>query len=133
MKDLRLVSIAAAVISLSIAGCSQETRDQYGAASQQAGQAIKKDTDIAGKEIKKAADNTKVAVDSDLETSKVKAALTSASGLEAKKIDVETDSQTKTITLKGSVPDAKQKAQAETIAKGIGGTEFKVIDNLAIG
>jgi osmotically-inducible protein OsmY len=127
-----LLSLGLVTASLVLNGCSSETRDQYGAASQQAGQAIKKDTEIAGKEIKVAADKTKIAADNLLETTKVKSALGEASGLSTKNIDVDTDSLTKVITLKGSVPDEKQKNQAETIAKGIAGTEFKVVDNLKI-
>ena len=65
-------------------------------------------------------------------TSKVKSALGSAAGLETKGIDVDSDTLLKTITLKGTVSDGKQKAQAETVTKGIAGTEFKVKNEIKI-
>lgn len=150
MKALNITALALA-IGFSIVGCSQAARDQYGAAGQDASQATKETgqaiaTDAkktgeaateaataAGTEMKNAAANTKAASDNALETAKVKSALDTAAGLDTKNLDVDTDTVAKTITLKGSVPDDKQKAQAETVAKGIAGAEFKVVNNLTVG
>lgn len=133
MRTLSITALAGLAMGITLCGCNQETRDQYSAAGQQAGQAVKKDTEIAGKELETAADKAKISADNLLETSKVKSALGSASGLNTRHIDVDTDSKAKTITLSGLVPDQKQKVQAETVAKGIGGSEFKVIDKLIVG
>ena len=47
----------------------------------------------------------------------IKTALIDADNLDAGGIDVDTDGATKTVTLKGHVPTAAQKAAAERIAK----------------
>ena len=66
-------------------------------------------------------------------TPKIKTALHAVSGLDVSKVDVDTDAATNTVTLKGSVPDAKQKNQAEQAAKLAAGTTFKVVNNLTVG
>lgn len=106
---------------LLISGCSREARDQYAAAGERAGKAIATD-----------AEKSKTAADNALETAKVKSALNSAAGLETKNIDVDSDTKVRTITLNGSVPDGKQKVQAETVAKGIAGGEFRVVNKLTV-
>ena len=47
----------------------------------------------------------------------IKTALIDADNLDANDIDVDTNGVTKTVTLKGHVPTAAQKAAAERIAK----------------
>ena len=47
----------------------------------------------------------------------IKAALMAAKGIDASHIDVDTDPETKTVTLKGTVPNAAQKAAAERLAR----------------
>ena len=47
----------------------------------------------------------------------IKTALIDADNLDAGSIDVDTNGDTKTVTLKGHVPTAAQKAAAERIAK----------------
>jgi osmotically-inducible protein OsmY len=51
-----------------------------------------------------------------VQTAKVKAALVADSKVQASGIDVDTSAETRTITLKGHVPSATQKAAAERIA-----------------
>lgn len=150
MKKMSLAALAVAVMGFSLVGCSQEAREQYSEAGQHASQATKdtgkaistdaektgaaaaKEVQAAGTEVKNAAENSKAVADNGLETTKVKSALDTASGLDTKDINVDTDTKAKTITISGSVPDDKQKSQAETVAKGIAGTEFKVINNLKV-
>jgi osmotically-inducible protein OsmY len=117
-----------AVVSLVIIGCSQQARDQYGEAGQDASKAAKQTGQAAVTD----AANTKTAADNTLETTKVTGALNSAAGLETKNINVDSDTKAGTITLNGSVPDEKQKEQAETVARGIAGSEFKVMNNLKV-
>ena len=69
-----------------------------------------------GNEAKEVASN----VGARKQTVDVKAALMVASGLDASHIDVDTDAETKTVTLKGTVPTAAQKAAAERVARDTG-------------
>jgi len=138
-----LLSIGA-IAALLLAGCSQEAKSDMAAAGDAAstaasktGEAVATDASKAGQAVENTAeagaeavkDTAQNAADAAM-TPKVKQALLTASGLETKDINVET--KDKTITLVGSVPDAKQKTQAETVAKGVGGTEFKVVNNLTV-
>ena len=51
------------------------------------------------------------------QTFDVKAALTADTSIDASHIDVDTNGDTRTVTLKGTVPTAAQKAGAERIAR----------------
>lgn len=128
MKTMTMAAIALA-LGCMIAGCSKEAQDQYKSAGEDASSAAKK----TGQAIEIDAGKAKIQADNALEVAKVKGALASASGLESKDISVECDTPSKTITLKGYVPDARQKEQAETVTKGIAGTEFSVVSKLEIG
>jgi len=146
-----LLSFGALAVLL-LAGCSSEAKEDMSQAGASAGEATQKMGDAASKTGEAVATDTKKAGEAVSEAGtaaveatkdaaqnaaeaamspKVKTALLNASGLETKDLNVETAHGT--ITLKGSVPDAKQKAQAETVAKGIAGTEYKVVNQLAIG
>lgn len=57
------------------------------------------------------------AADAAVETMDVKMALTADSRVDASDINVDTDHVTKTVTLRGHVPNAAQKTLAEDIAK----------------
>ena len=138
-----LLSIGA-IAALLLAGCSQQAKEDLSQAGDSAsnaakhtGDAVATDTKKAGEAVTNTAeagveavkDTAENAADATM-TPKVKTALLNAAGLEAKDINVETANNT--ITLKGSVPDAKQKTQAETVTKGIAGTEFKVVNELMV-
>ena len=113
---------------LLLVGCSQSAKDEYKGAGEAAGDA----TSHVSKAVADDTEQAKISADNTLLTSKVKSALGSAAGLETKGIDVDSDTLLKTITLKGTVPDGKQKAQAETVTTGMAGTEFKVVNKLTI-
>ena len=51
------------------------------------------------------------------QTVDIKAALMAAKGIDASHIDVNTDADTKTVTLEGTVPTAAQKTAAESVAR----------------
>ena len=136
-----LLSIGA-IAALLLAGCSQEAKEDMATAGDAAstaaaktGEAVATDTAKAGEAVANTAeagveavkDTAENAADATM-TPKVKQALLTAAGLETKDINVETANNT--ITLKGSVPDEKQKMQAETIAKGVAGSEYKVVNEL---
>ena len=73
------------------------------------------------KEVGKAAAGGAKEVASDVgagkQTVDIEAALMAAKGIDASHIDVDTDANTKTVTLKGTVPTASQKTAAEALAR----------------
>jgi osmotically-inducible protein OsmY len=81
------------------------------------GDDVKDAADKAGSEVADAAKKAGSAIDAGKQTFDVKAALMADSTVDASHIDVDTDAATKTVTLKGSVPTAAQKATAEKIAR----------------
>jgi osmotically-inducible protein OsmY len=66
------------------------------------------------------------------ETMQIKSALMADKSVDASGINVDTNGTTKTVTLKGHVPNAAQKAAAERIAKNKA-PDYKVVYNLTIG
>lgn len=61
----------------------------------------------------------------------VKSALIADGRVDASSINVDTNSQTKTVLLKGSVPSAEQKSQAEAIARDKA-EGYTIVNQLAI-
>lgn len=61
----------------------------------------------------------------------IKTALIDADNLDANNIDVDTNASTKTVTLKGHVSNASQKAAAERIAKEKA-PDYRVVNSLVI-
>ena len=94
----------------------QEGRDA-GAAIKQAGRDVGNAAEKAGEAVAGAAKDVGRAVDAGKQTLDVKTALMADKAIDASRIDVDTDQHTKTVTLKGSVPSAAQKASAERIAR----------------
>jgi osmotically-inducible protein OsmY len=93
-------------------------------AAERSGDALERAGDATADAARDAADATRDAVttagrvaDAAIQTFDVKAALTGDSRVDASNIDVDTDHQTKTVTLKGRVPTAAQKTVAGDIAK----------------
>jgi predicted small secreted protein len=75
----------------------------------------------AGNAVVGAAEQAAPALDAAKQTLDVKTALLADAAIDASKIDVDTDEATKTVTLKGTVPNANQKAAAERIARAKAG------------
>ena len=65
-------------------------------------------------------------------TTSVKSALMADRSVDASKIDVDSDGATKTVTLRGSVPTAAQKASAERIARAKA-DGYTVVNQLTVG
>ena len=61
----------------------------------------------------------------------VKSALIADGRVDASAINVDTNSETKTVVLKGAVPSAEQKATAEAIARDKA-EGYKIINNLTV-
>jgi len=94
----------------------QEGREA-GAAIEEAGRDLGAAAEKAGDAVAGAAKDAGAAVHAGKQTLDVKTALMADKAIDASRIDVDTDEKTKTVTLKGSVPNAAQKASAERIAK----------------
>jgi len=86
----------------------------------------------AEQKTKAAAKDTANAMDGAQQTMQIKTALIEDKSVDASGIDVDTNGTTKTVTLKGHVPNAAQKAAAARIAKSKA-PDYKVVNNLTIG
>lgn len=74
-------------------------------------------TGTAGERAGEAARDTGNRAGAAVETADVKLALATAEGLDASGINVDTDSKTMTVTLKGTVPTTDQRVKAEVVAQ----------------
>lgn len=86
--------------------------------------------DIKG-ETKDTSRDAASATDAAQQTLQIKTALIDADNVDAAGIDVDTDGRTKTVTLKGHVPTAAQKATAERIAKAKA-PSYQVVNQIAV-
>ena len=139
---LTLLGLPAALLSVSLfAACQDTTRGveqdterntaaareegrDYGDAAQRAGERV------AG-EAGQATRSVGGALDAAAQTMQIKTALIDADDLDAASIDVDTSSDTMTVTLKGHVPTAAQKAAAERIAKEKA-PDYRVVNQLEV-
>jgi predicted small secreted protein len=80
---------------------------------------------------KDAATGTAGSLDAAAQTMQIKAAFTADKDVDASGINVDTDGSTKTVTLKGHVPTAAQKAAAERIAKEKA-PDYRVVNRLVV-
>lgn len=136
MRRMKLVSVwtGAVAIAAVAAGCSgqagrtdsEAARDGTSVAGQ-ASDAVKD----AGSAVGDAVRDGGRAADAAVETMDVKTALIADSRIDAGGINVDTDHVTKTVTLKGHVPNAAQRTFAEEIAvkKAVG---YRVENKLTI-
>jgi osmotically-inducible protein OsmY len=108
------------MMALALLGCSQEAKDDAGAAADKAGDAISKTADDA----KKSTDNAMM-------TGKVRSAINTANDVVIEGLNVDTID--KTITLKGKAKDEKSKSTAEEIAKTQAGNDYKIDNQLTVG
>jgi osmotically-inducible protein OsmY len=95
----------------------KEEGREAGAAMKEAGRDVGNAAERAGDSVAGAAKDAGAAVHAGKQTLDVKTALMADSSIDASRIDVDTDEKTKTVTLKGTVANAAQKASAERIAK----------------
>ena len=104
-------------------------------ASQEAAGDVARETkeatrDVA-RETREATGSVGATLDAAQQTMQIKTALIDADNIDAAGIDVDTNGATKTVTLKGSVPTAAQKAAAERIAKEKA-PSYRVVNELTI-
>jgi hyperosmotically inducible protein len=94
--------------------------ENTGKAKEEGREAANATRDAAGRAADKTAEAAKdagSAIDAAKQTFDVKAALMADTTIDASHVDVDTNHETKTVTLKGSVPTAAQKAASERIAR----------------
>jgi osmotically-inducible protein OsmY len=112
----------------------QEAREANAEARQQAretGNAAERAGDRIAAETREATRSVGGALDAAAQTMQIKTALIDADNLDAGSIDVDTDGETRTVTLKGHVPTAAQKAAAERIAKEKA-PDYRVVNNIEV-
>ncbi|MEO6445164.1 MAG: BON domain-containing protein [Gemmatimonadaceae bacterium] len=115
----RITTIAAAAILAFTAACGN-TAD-----------GVKKDADNAADEAAQATSSAGASADAAMQTADVKTALMADTRVEADDINVDTNGDTKTVTLNGSVSTDAQKAIAAEIAtaKAPG---YSIVNNLTV-
>lgn len=92
---------------------------------------VKKDADVAAEKTAEAAEKTGDAMSGAAETSQVKTALMADQRVDAGDINVDTNEDKKTVTLKGSVKTAGEKVIAEEIAR-TKATGYAIVNELTI-
>ena len=116
------------------AEAKQEAREANAEMKQEAreaGNAAERTGDRVANETKEATNSVGATLDAAAQTMQIKTALIDADNLDANNIDVDTNADTKTVTLKGHVATASQKAAAERIAKEKA-PDYRVVNSLVI-
>jgi osmotically-inducible protein OsmY len=93
---------------------------------------VRQDAAIAAEKTEQAAEQTGTAVGAAAKTAEVKAALIADSRVDADFIDVDTDGDRKTVTLKGTVRTEEEKAVAAVIAAEKAGADYTIVNSLGI-
>ena len=96
---------------------SQDTAHKGGEKAKEVGGKVAEGAKDIGEKIKEGAREVGSEVGATKQTVDVKAALMVDKSIDASHIDVDTDADTRTVTLKGTVPTAAQKAAAEKVAR----------------
>jgi osmotically-inducible protein OsmY len=112
----------------------QESREAAAEAKEEAreaGSAVERAGDRVANEAREATAGVGATLDAAAQTMQIKTALIDADDLDAGAIDVDTNGETKTVTLKGHVPTAAQKAAAERIAKSKA-PDYRVVNNIEV-
>ena len=99
--------------------------------AREAGNAAERTGDRIANEAKDATRSVGATLDAAAQTMQIKTALIDADDLDAGGIDVDTNGDTKTVTLKGHVPTAAQKAAAERIAKEKA-PDYRVVNSIEV-
>jgi len=96
---------------------ARDTADKIGDQAKETGDKIVEGAKDVGQAIKEGAKEVGSEVHAKKQTVDVKTALMADKSIDASHIDVDTNADTKTVTLKGTVPSAAQKAAAERVAR----------------
>ena len=115
-------------------GVEQDTKENTAEIKQEAreaGNAAERAGDRVVAETKDATRSVGAKLDAAAQTMQIKTALIDADDLDANDINVDTNSDTRTVTLKGHVPTAAHKAAAERIAKQKA-PDYRVVNMLEV-
>jgi osmotically-inducible protein OsmY len=104
---------------------------EAGQAADRTGNAAERTGDRVAQETKDATRSVGATLDAAAQTMQIKTALIDADNLDANNIDVDTNAAAKTVTLRGHVASASQKAAAERIAKQKA-PDYRVINSLVV-
>jgi osmotically-inducible protein OsmY len=96
---------------------SQDTAQKIGEKAEEVGGKVAEGAKAVGEEIKEGAKEVGSEVGAQKQTVDVKAALMVDQRIDSSHIAVDTDADTRTVTLKGTVPTVAQKAAAEQVAR----------------
>ena len=136
MKRFKVLGVWAATVSIAtvVVGCSEPAERTASDAMRDGSNAAERAGDAAkdaGTAVGDAVLNGGRAADAAVETMDVKTALMADSRIDSGDINVDTDHVARTVTLKGHVPTAAQKAFAEEIAmkKAVG---YRVDNRLTV-
>src|SRR5688572_29991736 len=99
--------------------------------AREAGNAAERAGDRVANETKDASRSVGGTLDAAAQTMQIKTALIDADNLDAGNIDVDTNASTNTVTLRGHVATASQKAAAERIAKEKA-PDYRVVNSLVV-
>lgn len=103
---------------------TERTADRAADATKEAARDVQRETKEAASEVGARADAAQ-------QTLQIKTALIDADNIDAAGINVDTNADTKTVTLKGHVPTAAQKAAAERVAKEKA-PDYRVVNELVV-
>jgi len=105
--------------------------ERTGNAAERTGNAAERTGDRVAQGTKDATRSVGATLDAAAQTMQIKTALIDADNLDASDIDVDTNASTKTVTLRGRVATASQKAAAERIAKQKA-PDYRVVNSLVV-
>ena len=111
---------------------AEKTAEETKEAAHDAADAAKRTSAEAEVKSKDAAAKTANTMDAAQQTMQIKSALMADKSVDSTRINVDTDGATHTVTLRGYVPNAAQKAAAERIAHSKA-PEYRVVNNLVVG
>lgn len=128
---MKKIPMMAAMIAVAFVSACGNTADGVEKDAENAAEATAEAADKAADNTSEAAANAGAAVDAAMETADVKTALVADTRVDASDIDVDTNKDTKTVTINGTVPTAEMKTLVGQVAvdKAVG---FRVINNLTI-
>jgi len=134
--------LGAGAILFTLAGCADRNKNgqpddvatsgEVAKSVDKAGEAVEGAADKAGEAAKEAGKKMEGAGAAAITTPSIKTALGAQKALDGSSIDVDTNGETKTVTLKGSVKNAAQKTLAEAVAKK-NAPGYKVVNQLKQG
>jgi osmotically-inducible protein OsmY len=96
---------------------AKETGSAIGQAAKEVGGTVADGAKEVATAVKDGAKEVAADVGAGKQTVDIKAALMAAKGIDSSHIEVETDANTRTVTLKGTVPTAAQRTAAERLAR----------------